>query len=233
MTEWLDYTPRDFLLFSPDTYYRLFALHNEAVWPLHLYIVALVVAILVLSQRGSVGAGRVIAAILSAVWLWVAWSFHYERFATIHLGAPWYAAAFALEGFLLLVTAFFSRRLIVSPDRNAPQLIGYSLFLFAIFIQPLGSLLLGRDFQQSELFGLVPDPTAVGTLGLLLASDRKHWLLMIIPLLWCAVSGVTLWTMQSPEWFVMPAAGMIAVVLLFWKPFARPAPPAGEVSQAA
>lgn len=233
MTDWLDYTPRDFLLFSPETYYRLFALHNEAVWPAHLYVAALVTAILVLSQRGSVDAGRLMAAILGAVWLWVAWAFHYERFATIHLAAPWYAAAFALQGFLLLLIGFFGRRLIVSPDRNAPQLIGYTLFLFAIFIQPLASLLLGRDLFQSEMFGMAPDPTAIGTLGLLLASNRPHWFLMIVPLLWCAVSGVTLWTMQSPEWFVMPAAGVLAAVLLFWKPFAKPTRPAGELSQPA
>ena len=36
MTEWESYRLSDFLLFSPRTYWRLFELHNEALWPLPL-----------------------------------------------------------------------------------------------------------------------------------------------------------------------------------------------------
>ncbi len=33
MPDWSTYRLEDFLLFSPRTYYRLFELHNAAVWP--------------------------------------------------------------------------------------------------------------------------------------------------------------------------------------------------------
>ena len=52
MTEWWTYRPSDFLLFAPRTYYRLFALYNEAVWPAHVVTVALGIACLALTYRG-------------------------------------------------------------------------------------------------------------------------------------------------------------------------------------
>ena len=45
MADWLSYRPQDFLLFSPRTYWRLFELHNEALWPLHLLTFAIGLAI--------------------------------------------------------------------------------------------------------------------------------------------------------------------------------------------
>lgn len=41
MSEWWTYSLRDFLLFSPHTYYRLFELYNQALWPLHLLALAI------------------------------------------------------------------------------------------------------------------------------------------------------------------------------------------------
>jgi hypothetical protein len=41
--------------------------------------------------------------------------------------------------------------------------------------------------------------------------------LLIIPLAWCAITGVTLWTMQSPEALLMPAAGLLTLVLAVCK----------------
>ena len=35
MSEWWTYSPANFLMFSARTYYRLFELHNKALWPAH------------------------------------------------------------------------------------------------------------------------------------------------------------------------------------------------------
>jgi hypothetical protein len=35
----------------------------------------------------------------------------------------------------------------------------------------------------------------------------------VVPLLWCAISGATLWTLGAPEALVLPAAGLLAFVL--------------------
>jgi hypothetical protein len=76
---------------------------------------------------------------------------------------------------------------------------------------------MGRPWLQAELFGVAPDPTAIATLGTLVAARRPHWELLVIPLLWCAVSGTTLWTMRSPDALVLPAAAVLALSLTAWK----------------
>ena len=38
-------------------------------------------------------------------------------------------------------------------------------------------------------------------------------LLLVVPLLWCAISGATLWTLGAPDTLVLPAAGLLGFVL--------------------
>ena len=40
MSEWWTYRAEDFLLFSPRVYWRMFELHNAALWPLHVLTLA-------------------------------------------------------------------------------------------------------------------------------------------------------------------------------------------------
>ena len=47
MTEWWTYAPEDFLLFSPRVYWRMFELHNAAVWPSQALALLVGAAILV------------------------------------------------------------------------------------------------------------------------------------------------------------------------------------------
>src|SRR5713101_7279559 len=53
------------------------------------------------------------------------------------------------------------------------------------------------------------------------AADRTHWELLVVPLLWCAISGATLWAMQSPNALLAPAAALLAFVLACWKTLSR------------
>ena len=65
MSEWWTYRPEDFLLFSPRVYWRMFELHNAALWPLHLLALAAGLIIIVLiAWRPGAGA-RWLAHILA------------------------------------------------------------------------------------------------------------------------------------------------------------------------
>lgn len=207
MSEWWTYSLQDFLLFSPRTYYRLFALYNEALWPAHVATVALGAASVFLANRWTL-------AILAGLWFLIAWAFHAERFATINWAATYYAYAFALQAALLLWFA-----LVTPPNaaRTALSRPTLAIALFAIFIQPAIGVLFGRDWHQAEVFGLAPDPTAVATLALMAMQTRPPWLLMIVPALWCAMTGLTLWTMEAPDAWVTPVAGALALLAAAWK----------------
>ena len=217
MSEWWTYSLSDFLLFSPRTYYRLFELYNLAVWPAQIAAIALGLVILVLLWRDGMWQERAVAAILAACWLFVAWAYLLNHYETINWAASYFAGGFAIEALLLAWSGTIRNRTRWRPLADPARRIGRGIFLFALAVQPLLGPLVGRDWRQVEVFGVAPDPTVVATLGILIAADRPHGILLIIPLSWCALSGATLWTMQSPDALVMPAAAVLAICLTGWK----------------
>lgn len=214
MSEWWTYGARDLLMFSTQTYYRLFELYNRDLWPLQMLALVLGVIVLVLWRRGGDRAGRAIAVILAACWLWVAWGFHWQRYASINLAAGYFALAFVVQALLLLWLGGLRGRLTPAPATRLQQRAGLGLLLFSLLMFPLIGPLLGRSWTQAEVFGMAPDPTALATLGvLLLAGVRPVWGLFPIPVVWCLLSGTTLWAMESPDFAVVPLAALLAVIL--------------------
>ncbi|UUZ67893.1 hypothetical protein LP416_26320 [Polaromonas sp. P2-4] len=76
------------------------------------------------------------------------------------------------------------------------------LAVTGVVFYPLAGLLASRPWTQAELFGITPEPTALASLGLLLASgyppSRMHrCLLAIIPALALLVGAATLWLMAG------------------------------------
>jgi hypothetical protein len=212
MPEWWAYRLSDFLLFSPRAYHRLFELYNAAVWPLHLAALALGLAIVVLALRGGAAAERLTAGAVSACWLWIAWAFFHQRYATLNWAADYAAVAFAIEAGLLLLLALRHRAETKSPSFDPGAWVGIGLIIFAVIVQPLFGPLLGRPWRQVEVFGLAPDPTVVATLGaLLVARPPEQWALMAIPVLWCLIGAGTLWAMGEIEVFVLPMMALVGI----------------------
>jgi uncharacterized protein DUF6064 len=209
MSEWWTYTLSDFLLFSPRVYYRLFELHNRALWPAQLLTMALGLTILLMMLRPVRGSERSIPALLGVLWIWIAWSFFIESYATINWAAIYVAPVFALQGLLLIWVGSRGHLAFASGRANVA---GIGLFALALAGYPLIAPAMGRPWIAAEIFGIAPDPTSVATLAVLaLVQGRVRWLLMVIPCLWCIVTGATLWTMESAEYFVAPLGALAAV----------------------
>ena len=218
MSEWWTYTLSDFLMFSPATYYRLFELYNREIWPLQLLCLGLGIALLALMQGRGHRHGRVAAAILAGCWLWVAVAFHLHRYATINWAASYFAGFFAVQALLLLWIGVIRGQLVFDRANPTVRRTGFAVVLFGVFVVPLIGFLVGRNWVQGEVFGVAPDPTAIATLGVLLAaSGRVFWELLIIPLLWCAISGATLLAMRSADAPVPTLLMLVALLLAAWK----------------
>ena len=193
MLDW-SYRLSDFLLFSPRVYWRMFELHNQALWPLPLATLALGIAMLALAIRRPQQSGRWIAILLAVLWAWVGWSFVWERYATINWAAAYAAPLFALEAVLLVIVGFNRPAL----DPSGARGIGGVVLVALALGYPLLAPVFGRSWQGAEFFGTAPDPTAITTLGfLLMARCRSVLALYPIPLLWCFMSGLTLWAMAD------------------------------------
>jgi hypothetical protein len=223
MSEWWTYSLSDFLLFSPRTYYRLFELYNAAIWPAQLAALALGLILLVLLVSPMPWRGWCVAAILAAGLLWVAQFYHLQHYATINWAANYFAYLFAIEALLLSWSGGIRDRLRFRPLVDLAATAGFALVAFSVILYPLIGPGLGRPWMQTEFFGVSPDPTIMATLGALVAADRPRWLLLILPLTWCAISGMTLWTMGSPDAPIMPVAGGVALAFALWKSLARTA----------
>lgn len=214
MLDWT-YSLSSFLLFSARTYYRLFEIYNADIWPLQILALGLGLAALAFSLGRSGWNGRAVAAILAGAWLFVAWAYLFTRYDTINWIARYLAVGFALQAALLIWIGVVRDRF--HPRADAAAKAGRGIVLFALVLQPLiGPLLRGRPWSQVELFGVTPDPTVVATLGFLLVT-RAHGTLFVIPLIWCLLSGLTLWAMDAPDAVMMPAVGVLVLVLAVWK----------------
>lgn len=198
MSEWWTYTVADFLMFSSRTWYRLIEQYNAAYWPLHQVMLLLGFGIVGAILRQPAWQGRAIALLLAVIWAWVAVAFLWLRFATISTAATWFAAAFLLQAFLLAWAGPLRNYLAFSWKPGLRQYVGMLLLALALLGYPLIAVLSGRGIAQAEVFGMMPDPTVLGTIGaLLLAEGRWRRRLLALPLLWCVVSGATLWALHA------------------------------------
>jgi len=218
MPDWLTYRLSDLLLFSPRTYYRMFELYHQAIWPAQLAALVLVATILVLLRRDDAWRGAAIAALLAACWLWVAAAFQLRRYATINWAARYFAVLFVVQAAVLVWYGPLRRHLTFRRPRPDAPWLAPTLFLLAVVLPPLAGKGADRTWGQVELIGLTPDATAVATLGLLLlARPRAPRALVIAPLCWCVIGGATLWALESPEAWVSAGAGIAGLAAMLRK----------------
>jgi hypothetical protein len=212
MSEWWTYRLTSFLLFSPSTYYRMLERYNLAIWPAQLAGMAIGLAIvaLLIGKRGH--HDRIIAGLLAGCWLWIALAFHYQRYAQINWAAMWFAVAFACEALLLVVVGVLAGRLELQLARSGAPWIAASIVAISILGYPVLAPLTGRPWTSAEIFGVAADPTAITSVAVLaLVRGRIRWLLLVVPLLWCAIAAATLRAMDAPESLVVLAAGLLAL----------------------
>jgi hypothetical protein len=211
MTEWWTYSLSDFLLFAPRTYFRLYELYNASIVPLQGLGLALGVLVACLLHRPSRARIRIAFGILAVAWLWIAVAFFLRHYATINWAAPWLAAGFVLQAVLLAAAAWAPPLATDAP--SDPRLCRRATLFVATTVLgwPLVGSLDGRSWTGWEVFGVAPDPTAVGTLGaILVLRPAARAGLGIVPAAWCLVSAATLWTMGAWQ-----AAAMAAALLAF------------------
>ena len=197
MSEWWTYRPDDFLLFSPRVYWRMLELQNAFLWPLHLVTSAAGLGIVLLAIRRSHDNGLYIAVVLSMLWAFVGWDFLWNRYAAINWAVAYVAPAFGLQA-VLVTTAAASG--LAFDQKDIAARLGLLLAVLGLLAYPSLPPLFGRPWTGAEAFGVAPDPTAITTLGVLLAArGRLMPLLFPIPLVWLLLSGLTLRTMGDPQ----------------------------------
>jgi hypothetical protein len=149
-------------------------------------------------------------------WLLTATAFLQQRFAPINWVASGYAVVFMLQAVALLALAAVGG--INGQVTALRRRVGLALGAGALIAYPWLAIASGRPWQQAEVFGLAPDPTAIGTLAFLLfiepRSSPARWhvrLLWLVAALWCAISAATLATMGSHQAWIVGASALLAL----------------------
>lgn len=166
--EWWTYGLSDFLMFSPQVYGRLLARYQQALWPAQVLALALGSVLLVLAARRGSARPLLPCLLLAAAWALVGWGFHWQRYAEIFLAAPALAIASWLQALLLAGCAWWPGRPRAEP--STARWPGVALLAAGVLLVPAWPVVAGQGWLRAEVFGLMPDPTALATLGWLLAT---------------------------------------------------------------
>ncbi len=203
MEDLLGYSISDFLMYSPEIYYRLLARYNEAIWPLHFVALILSFVVIGLIYRPKQWSGLAVGVIAATGWLWAAIVYFQSYYATISWAAPYFSGLFVCEA-LLLIVGVVSGRLSFTDRPYGIRLNGLALFVGILLLVPGLAIIEGREMAMEEMVWLTPDATVLATCSLLLAASRSHWLLYLAPATWAILHGALLWAMESPSWWLMP-----------------------------
>ena len=225
MSTWWTYRLGDFLLFSPRVYWRMFELHNAALWPVHVLTLAVGFAMVLVMLRPTRSRARWMALALAIIWAFVGWSFLWSRYAAINWAMAYVAPAFALQAALLLGVGTISNGLVLD-QRDCVGSAGLFLAVIGVVVYPLLPPLFGRPWSGAEVFGIAPDPTAIATLGFCLAGNgRLTSILIPIPLIWGLFSGLTLLAMNDQQAYVPLLSAATAILALILRAMGGSASP--------
>jgi hypothetical protein len=213
MTEWWTYRLESYALFSARTYYRLIESYNAEVWPLQwIALAAGATALLWLLREHSVLRDRAVFVMLAGAWLGVAWAFEHRRLAAINWAADYVAVLFAAQAAALLWVGVVRGVVAFRRDASPTDPVALAIIVAGLVVYPLIAPALGRPWSQAEVFALMPEPTAIATLGFLLLARPLPRSLVIVPVASCLWGGATLRALHSAEAGFAPLIALLALV---------------------
>jgi hypothetical protein len=200
------------LPFTPDQFLEVFARYNTSIWPVHLVAYLLGVAALILANRKTPYSDRAVSGILALYWLWMGIAYHWLHFAAINRAAYVFGALFVLQGILLAWLGAVRQRLVFGPGSRGASVLGGLLAAYAMVVYPLIGSALGHGYPRSPSFGVAPCPTTIFTFALLLWTEKRVPVaLLVVPLVWSVIASGAALSLGIREDIGLLVAGLIAL----------------------
>ncbi len=217
------------LPFTAEQFFEVFRQYNEAVWPAQMGLAALAVACVALVMWPRRWSGVFISGSLAFLWAWMAAAYHVAFFSRINMAAWGFAAVMAAGAGMFFWFGVVRRRLWFTLEGRGRAVAGLGLVAYALGVYPALSAAAGHAYPHTPTFGL-PCPTTLFTIGLLaFAKPPLPRLVLVAPLLWCAVGVQAAFLLGVPHDLALGAAGALATWMMFRR--ARTGP-AGQLSAA-
>ena len=177
-----------------EEFFDLFGSYNEMYLIVIILTYILAIVALLMVFRKSEHSNRIISLTLTFLWLWIGIVFGVLVFgptpmfiAGTEYPGVWYlfGSIFTIHGIILLYFGVIKDTASFTWKPSYRHYIGLIIILFGLILYPLVGVFTGRVFPEYPVFGIAPCPVTLFTIGLLLWSDVKPSLqLMIIPLFW-------------------------------------------------
>ncbi len=204
--------------FSKDVFLGVVEHYAAMLWPAQIVAFLLGCAIVDMIRRPRVNSDRLVCGLLAAGWFWIGSIYYGEHIAGLSWAAWISAAAFTVQGVLLLVLGTVRNSISLRYERNAMANCGLGFMLFALFGYPAIAAANGIPLTAAPVFGFAPDPTILLTFGaLLIAKGRMSLILFVIPLGCAAANGVSAWLIGLPADYIMLPAAIGALALMVKK----------------
>ncbi len=219
----IDYPLAEILMFSAETYYRMIELYNRSIWPVHFLALLLGSGTILICFYKTQYQGRIVAATIMAGWLWVSYGFFWTHYATINWYAIAYAAVYMVQVLALIWAGLFQNRIRTAVTNDISSVIGVFLLVYAIALHPIltGSL---NGLWHTEVFGLMPVPTVIATLGIISLSEKTpSGMLTVIPVIAAIVGGATAWELGTYEALSALIAAILTIISIITRGWTRKA----------
>jgi hypothetical protein len=216
--------------FTPADFLDVFGRYNATVWPTQLALLMVGAATVLFAVLSTPRASIAASILLAALWLWMGIAYHLAFFSAINPLAPVFAAAFIVQGVLILVAGAWRRRINLQFHADAVSVTGALIIAYALVGYPVVGYFLGHRYPATPTFG-VPCPTTIFTFGVLvLAKPPVSRTLLVIPCLWAVAATLAVRALGMYEDLGVPIAALIAVGIVLAR--GRGRGPAGRTLRA-
>lgn len=205
------------LPFTREQFLEVFREYNLAVFPMQVVFYILAAIVTYLAVRTTTHSGKVISLMLAFFWLWMGIVYHILFFSAINKAAYFFGAMYVMQGVLFILYGVMHDSISFHFRKDTYGIMGMTLIVFALIAYPLLGIAAGHIYPLSPTFGL-PCPTTIFTFGLMLLSDKKFpILLVIIPFLWsmAGISAALNFGMLE-DWFLI-IAGVITLSFVIFR----------------
>ena len=201
--------------FTVEQFFEIFRSYNEAIWPAQVLAYLLGILVLVLAWRTSKISNRLIGGILAIFWIWMGVFYHILHFSAINPAAKVFGVVFILQGLLFFVAGALldkiTFRFIVKPL----PIIGGVFILYAMIVYPALGIFFGHIYPAAPMFGVVPCPTTIFTIGILLCTTNKvPGYLLVIPFLWSLVGMSAAINLRVPQDYGLVISVVLGTILI-------------------
>ena len=206
------------LPYTVEVFFAAMGRYNAQYALLVALLAALSLGAFALAVRGPRGPwqDRAVGGVLAAGALMSGWAHQLGLMADLNFMAGVYGPVWIAQAALLAGALMLRPQLGFGGPNDAARTGGLAIAALGLIGYPLALLALGAAPGSLPFAGSAPDATAILTAGLLAAARGPRWLrlgLLLIPLAWGGVAGLSAYLLAFPLDYAVPAAILVAVAL--------------------